>query len=366
VQIKAAVALAPNTPFEYRELSLEAPRANEILVKIAGSGICHTDLVFRDQFLPYPLPAVFGHEGSGTVAAVGSGVTDLVPGDKVVLSFSSCGHCHNCERHIPAYCTTFAPLNFAGMRPDGSATLTSPSGPVAGSFFGQSSFATHALAERRNVVKVETKTPIELLGPLGCGIQTGAGAVMQSLACEAGSSIVIFGGGSVGLAAVMGAAVQNCATIILCEPMAKRRALGLELGATHVIDPKAGDVVEAVRAIVPTGVAYAVDTSGVVAVMNQAIACLGAMGSLGLVGVPPSATDELSFNITHVLTSGLTIKGIIEGDSDPAMFIPRLVALHDQGRFPFDRLIATYPMAQINAALEAQHRGECVKAVLIP
>lgn len=366
MQIKAAVATAPQQPFDIREVTLEAPRPGEVLVRIAGAGVCHTDIVFRDQFLPYPLPAVFGHEGAGIVEAVGSEIKDLKPGDKVVLSFSSCGHCPSCEHDIPAYCEGFGPLNFAGMRPDGSTPLTEQGVRIAGAFFGQSSFASHALADRRNVVKVDTAAPIELLGPLGCGIQTGAGTVMRSLACKAGSSIVVFGGGSVGLAAVMGAVVQGCGTIILFEPMARRRELALELGATHAFDPRGCDVVETVRGIVPAGVDYAVDASGIVAVMQQAIACLGPMGALGLVGVPPSATSELAINITQVITSGLTIKGVIEGDSDPATFIPELIKLHDEGKFPFDRLIKTYPLADINKAIEAQHHGDCVKVVLIP
>lgn len=366
MQITAAIATAPQQPFEIRGVTLEAPRPGEVLVRIAGAGVCHTDIVFRDQFLPYPLPAVFGHEGSGVVEAVGSDINDLKTGDKVVLSFSSCGHCPSCEHDIPAYCRDFGPLNFAGMRPDGTTPLSDKGARIAGAFFGQSSFASHALAERRNVVKVDTSTPVELLGPLGCGIQTGAGTVMRSLACKAGSSIIVFGGGSVGLAAVMGAVVQGCKTIILFEPMASRRELALELGATHAFDPRACDVVETVRSIVPSGVDYAVDASGIVGVMQQAIACLGPMGTLGLVGVPPSATSELPINIAQVITSGLTIKGIIEGDSDPATFIPELIKLHDEGKFPFDRLIKTYPLADINKAIEAQHHGECIKVVLIP
>jgi len=365
----AAVARLPKGDFTVESVALDAPRAGEVLVKIAGVGLCHTDLIFRDQFVPYALPAILGHEGSGVVEAVGEGVTGLAIGDRVVLGFSSCGACPRCEDGLPSYCQNFVPLNYAGMRlEDGSTACCAGRERVGTHFFGQSSFATHAITRARNVVKVgETSAPLELLGPLGCGFQTGAGGVMRSLACHKGSTIAVFGGGPVGLAAVMGAVIQGCSTIILVEPMAARRTAGLDLGATHVIDPRAADnLAETLRAIVPAGLDYAFDTSGVVPVIEAGIAALGSHGAIGLVGVPKNPEDSISVNIAALMTPGLRIIGIIEGDSDPQTFIPELLAHHAGGRFPFDRLIKTFKLAEINEAVAAQARGECIKAVLIP
>jgi aryl-alcohol dehydrogenase len=238
---------------------------------------------------------------------------------------------------------------------------------VSSHFFGQSSFATLAVTRARNVVKVgDTALPLELLGPLGCGFQTGAGAVMRSMACPAGSSLIVFGGGPVGLAAVMAGRIQGCSTIILVEPIAARRAIGLEFGATHVIDPAAGDLAAAIRAILPLGVDYALDTSGNVGVIETGLANLAPHGMIGLVGVPKDMTAAISVNIAALMTPGLRIIGIIEGDSTPQDFIPELLAHHAAGNFPFDRLIQTFPLAEINEAIAAQARGECIKVVLVP
>jgi aryl-alcohol dehydrogenase len=364
----AAVARIPKGDFSIEPVSVEAPRAGEVLVKIAGVGLCHTDLIFRDQFAPYTLPAVLGHEGSGIIEALGEGVTGLAVGDKVVLGFSSCGDCPRCDEGLPSYCRSFVPLNYAGVRlEDGSTACCSGDERIGSHFFGQSSFASHAITRARNVVKVgDNAAPLELLGPLGCGFQTGAGGVMRSLACHKGSTIAIFGGGPVGLAAVMGAVIQGCSTIILVEPMPARREVALELGATHVIDPAAGDLTEALRAIVPEGLDFAFDSSGVVSVIEAGLAALGSHGAIGLVGVPKEPTDSISVNISALMTPGLRIIGIIEGDSDPQSFIPELLAHHAAGRFPFDKLIRTFKLEQINEAIAAQARGECIKVVLLP
>ncbi|AXB79606.1 NAD(P)-dependent alcohol dehydrogenase [Novosphingobium sp. P6W] len=363
----AAIAREAYGDFTIEPVDLAEPRAGEVRVRIAGVGLCHTDLIARDQFIPIRLPAVLGHEGSGIVDAVGEGVSKVTVGDRVVLGFSSCGHCPRCEEHLPSYCREFPALNYAGARGDGTTAISIDGAPVSANFFGQSSFAAHAVTHERNLVRIEAQdVPLELLGPLGCGFQTGAGGVMRSLACPAGSSIAIFGGGPVGLAAVMGAVVQECATIILVEPFAARRAMALELGATHVIDPAQGEVGAAIRTILPDGVEFAFETSGREAVVETALASLSSHGLLGLVGVPPRPESSLSINLASLITYGHRIHGIVEGDSDLQTFIPQLVELYREGRFPFDSLIRTYPLAQINEAVAAQLSGECIKAVLIP
>jgi aryl-alcohol dehydrogenase len=365
MKIKAAVAPAAGARFQIETVDLDEPREGEILVRIVGVGLCHTDLVARDGLFPFQLPAVLGHEGSGVVERVGSAITKVRPGDKVVLSFRSCGACPRCARGEPAYCHQLPMLNFIGMRPDGSTSVRLDGVPVASNFFAQSSFATYALAYERNVVKVAPDAPIEILGPLGCGVQTGAGGIMRSLACEAGSSVLILGAGAVGLSAVMGAVVQGCGTIIVLEPHEERRKLALGFGATHALDPKAGALPEQVRAILPDGVNYAFDTTGLPAVVEATLLSLAPRGVLGLVGVPPAGAEMFSVATSNLMTFGHAIRGIIEGDSDPDTFIPELVRLNAEGRFPFDKLIKTYPLSAINEAIDDQHHGKCVKVVLL-
>ncbi|AYN37264.1 NAD(P)-dependent alcohol dehydrogenase [Streptomyces albus] len=351
--------------FKLETVSLEPPAADEVLVEIAGVGLCHTDVAVAQGHLPFPLPGVLGHEGSGTVAAVGSDVRKVVVGDRVTLSFNSCGACAQCAKDSPAYCHQFMPLNFGGVRADSSSSLSRGGTALGGNFFGQSSFATHALANARNVVKVPDSAPLSLLGPLGCGVQTGAGAVLNSLDVDPGSSLIVTGAGPVGLSAVLAAVVRELSPIIVVEPVAQRRTLALSLGATHAIDPAEGPVSEQVRAIIPDGADYAVDTTALIPVLDQLLLSLSNHATLGTVGVPADPTAALPLNLIQSQVTGLTFKAIVEGDSDPDTFIPELLALHEAGRFPFDKLITTMPFSQINEAIAAQHRGDAVKVVLV-
>lgn len=364
MKIQAAVTAGPAKPFEIQDLEIEDPREDEILVRIVGVGVCHTDLVFKDAGL-IPAPAVLGHEGSGIVERIGSKVRKVAPGDRVALSFRSCGTCPRCKSHDPAYCHTMPQLNYIGMRLDGSKAISHNGQAVGSNFFGQSSFATLALAYERNVVKVPAGLPLELMGPLGCGIQTGAGSIMRSLACPPGSSLLITGGGAVGLSAVMGAKIQRCATIIVVEPHEGRRKLALEFGATDVIDPKAApDLVAAVRTIKPIGVDFAFDTTGIPEVQQAVMKALAPKGVFGIVGITPPGTP-LPGDVNQAMTFGHSVKGIIEGDSDPDEFLPELMEHYRAGRLPFDRMVKTFPFAKINEAIAAQHHGDCVKVVLL-
>lgn len=367
MQTRAAVARGAGQDFAIETLEVEGPRAGEVLVEIVGVGLCHTDLVFRDQFVPYPVPAVLGHEGAGIVRAVGEGVDGIEVGDTVVLSFGSCGHCAQCNAELPSYCRDFAPLNYAGARSDGSTAYRDDDGPVASHFFLQSSFAGHAIAAARTVVKVDADIDtLRILGTLGCGFQTGAGSVLRSFDCPPGSSLAIFGAGPVGLAAVMAAKDRGCAPLVVIEPDAARRDMARELGATHVLDPLAGDAAAALREILPHGFNFALETSGREDAMAAAFDVLASHGLLGLVGVPRQADVALPLNVASMITFGRRVIGIVEGDSDPATFIPELIAMYREGRFPFDRLVTLYPMDRINEAVADQAAGRCIKAVLCP
>ncbi|NGO08925.1 NAD(P)-dependent alcohol dehydrogenase [Streptomyces sp. HC44] len=364
MRITAALTETKGAPFTLAPLDLDDPRRGEVVVKIVSSGVCHTDLIVRDQWYPVPLPAVLGHEGAGVVEAVGDGVTSVAPGDHVVLSFSSCGGCRTCVQGRPAYCDLFFAHNFAGSRPDGSTPLHRESGDdVHGVFFGQSSFATYALAAERNVVKVDPSVPLELLGPLGCGIQTGAGGVLNSLKPPAGSSIAVFGAGSVGLSAVMAAVVAGCTTIVAVDLNTQRLELAKELGATHVINDAEGDTVERLRDLTGgLGVDYTVEATAVPAVLRQAVDALNQGGTCGLIGAAALGT-EVSLDMSSLLF-GRVVRGIVEGDSVPQLFIPKLVDLYRQGRFPFDKLIKSYAFEDINEAVEDAEKGTTLKAVL--
>jgi aryl-alcohol dehydrogenase len=365
-RIQAAVVRHRSGPFYVEPVDLDDPRDDEVLVQIHGTGVCHTDLVVRDQVFPTPLPAVLGHEGAGVVVALGSKVTKVVPGDHVVLTYASCGRCANCQRGLFGYCPDLYGHNFSGARPDGTSPCCSAAGErLSGWFFAQSSFGDHALAQQRNVVKIPKDVPLEIMGPLGCGIQTGAGAVINALKPGAGSSIAVFGAGSVGLAAIMAAKVVGCTTVIAVDLHGPRLELARELGATHAVNAREADPVEAIRALTGgEGVQYTLECTGLPKVVRQACDSLRLTGVCGVIGVAPLGT-EVALDMNGLLF-GRTVRGIIEGDSIPDVFIPQLVALWQQGRFPFDRLIRFYPLAEINEAVAASERGEVLKAVVRP
>jgi aryl-alcohol dehydrogenase len=364
LDVKVAVVRQAGAPFQIESVQMDDPQAGEVLVKIVAVGICHTDMYAQSLAgLAFPAPIVLGHEGAGVVEKVGAGVTKVQPGDHVVLTFNSCGRCLNCEDGAPAYCQNFPVLNMAGVRADGSTTMRQNGTPIHGGFFGQSSFGTYAIAYERNVVKVPKDVPIELLGPLGCGLQTGAGSIMNAMRPEIGSSIAIFGTGAVGMAAIMAARAVGCGMIIGVDVKPSRLALARELGATHVINAAEVDPVQAIRELTGGGVRYSFEATGIVKVMRQAVDVLVQRGVCGVVGLPaPQA--ELPLDANHLLF-GRTVRGIIEGESVPDIFIPALIELYKQGRFPFDKLIRQFPFEQINEAMHASESGEVLKPVLV-
>ncbi|MEU8118482.1 NAD(P)-dependent alcohol dehydrogenase [Spirillospora sp. NPDC049024] len=364
MQIEAAVLRAADAPYTIESLDLADPGPGEVLVKVAGAGMCHTDMLGRIPGDLITKPVVLGHEGSGVVEAVGPGVTGLTVGDHVVMSFDSCGTCDNCRAAKPGACPQMTALNMLAMPLDGTPRATGPGGePVHTRWFGQSSFASHALGTARNVVPVTRDVPLDVLGPLGCGVQTGAASVLISLGVRAGDSVAVFGAGAVGLAAVMAARVAGASMIVAVDLHESRLDLARELGATHTLNGADDDIAGRIRAISGgEGVQYALDSTAVPEVVSTAVASLRTTGVCGLVGVG-AAEYRLDANL---LLMGRTVKGIIEGDAVPHTFIPRMIELWRQGRFPFDRLVATYPLAQINEAEADTTSGKVVKPVLIP
>lgn len=361
LEVIAAVARQPGADLSLETLALEEPRADEICVRVVATGVCHTDVVARNQQLPVPLPVVLGHEGAGIVEKVGSAVSKVAVGDHVVMTFNSCGHCPSCQDHAQSYCHHFVPMNFFSARVDGSSALWAGNERVHSNFFGQSSFATHALCTERNVVKVPADVPLELLGPLACGIQTGAGAVLNALRPQAGQSLAVFGVGGVGLSAIMAARLVGAGTIIAVDLHDSRLELASKLGATHVINGGREDAKEAILAATGYGVDFALDTTGSARIVRQAVDSLAPRGVCGIVG---ASSQDVSLNMTELMTAGRSIRGIIEGDSTPDILIPRLIELYRQGRFPFDRLVRFYPFDQINQAIHDAEQGKAIKAIV--
>jgi aryl-alcohol dehydrogenase len=351
-------------PFTLTDVELDEPRANEALVRIVAAGLCHTDLGVASGGLPFPLPGVLGHEGAGIVEAVGADVTGVAPGDHVVLSFTSCGSCRNCRDGHPAYCATWLPLNLlGGRRADGSATISRDGTPLGGHFFGQSSFAERALVDERSLVKVDPDVPLESLAPLGCGVQTGVGAVWKVLEPQSGSSIVVLGAGAVGLSAVMAARLTPATTVIAVDKVGERLELARELGATHTVNAGEADIAEAVLELTGgEGADGIVETTGSVAVLRKGADMLAPRGTLVVVGAPPFGS-EVALDV-NALLPGRRVVGLTLGDSETQTDIPTLVQLVRDGRLPLDRLIGYYSFADIDQAVRDMSAGKTIKPVL--
>ncbi|MFB4316283.1 NAD(P)-dependent alcohol dehydrogenase [Actinomadura sp. 21ATH] len=357
MRVTAAVLDRPGEPFALRDVELAPPRPDEVLVRLTAVGICATDLEFA-TFTEGP--AVLGHEGAGTVEAVGDRVAGLAPGDPVVLSFTSCGGCRPCLTGSPAYCLSFDALNFSGRRPDGSSAVSLDGTEIDAHFLGQSSFADHVVAPARAVVPVGKDADLALAGPFGCGFQTGAGGVLNVLRPAPGSSIAIFGAGAVGVAAIAAAALSGCSTVAAVDLNPERLATARALGATHGVTG-GGGAAEELRSIAPDGFDFALDTTGRADVLRTAVEALAPLGRCGVIGVGPS--EEMSFDWRSVL-NGRTITGIIGGGAVPQVFVPELLRLNAAGRFPVDGIVTRFPFEEIGAAVAAVKGGAVGKAVL--
>lgn len=362
IRFSAAVLRAYESPFAVEEVVLTTgPARDEVLVRIAGCGMCRTDLAVRRSAGRSPLPAVLGHEGSGVVVQTGGPETGLDVGDHVVLSFDSCGRCRNCTGAAPAYCDSFAALNLFGGRTEHAARFTDATGDaLAPRWFGQSAFAEYAVVPARNVVRVDPALPLALLGPLGCGFLTGAGAALNTFGAGPGDTLAVFGAGAVGLAAVMAATAGGAVTVAV-DSHPQRLLLAERFGA-RPLHAATADLPERIRRLTDGGAQYALDTTGSARLINEALRALRPTGHLALVArlhtplpLEPGTLDR-----------GRRISHLCEGDAVPALLIPRLTGLWQAGRFPFDQLIRTYPLADVNEAERDCDAGRVVKPVLLP
>ncbi|TMJ27708.1 MAG: NAD(P)-dependent alcohol dehydrogenase [Alphaproteobacteria bacterium] len=363
MQITAALARERFGPFSIERLTLCEPRADELLVKIVASGMCQTDQHGRDGYYNTPLPAVFGHEGAGVVEAVGNAVTRFAPGDHVVISFPWCGTCANCKRRMESHCLNNFALKMHGTRPDGSTLMSRDGEPVYSAFFQQSSLATYAIANERYAVNVRKDAPLELLGPFACSGQTGAGAVLNSMAPEPGDAFAVFGVGAVGLSALMAAKIAGCDPIIAVDIHDRRLALARELGATHALNNSSQrDAVAEIRKITGHGTRFSLETSAQPAVLRQAVDALMPAGTCVLLGSARAGT-QVSLEMPF-LQFGRTVRGVIQGESHPSELIPKLVDFLMQGVLPIEKMVTFYPLAEINRAARESNDGTSIKPVL--
>lgn len=360
-RIRAAVCPGGGAPPVIEELFLADPAPDEVVLRIEAAGVCHTDLEVS-RWTPHP--RVLGHEGAGIVIETGSAVRDLAPGDRVLATFASCGACPNCSDDRPAYCFNGPELNFEGRRSVAEPAITRPDGtPVAAGFFQQSSFATHALATARNCVAIPEAIAFAPAAPLGCSIQTGAGAVFAQIGARAQRPLLVIGAGAVGLAAVMAGRIMGCAPIVVVELRNDRRQLALDLGATHLIDGADENWPVQVREITDGGALAALDSAGLQATFEGALAALRLGGTLGVVNLPgpfgehvrhPGGMDFLTKSIV----------GVVEGDSVPGRLLPRLINLFKAGELPIDRIIKPYRFADIARAFSDAAAKTVIKPVL--
>lgn len=360
MRIRAAVARA-GAPLRIEDCELAEPGAHEVAVVVEACGICHTDLSAHDGAYGTPLPAVLGHEGVGRISALGAGVRGFAVGDRVLMSFGACGECPACRERTPGYCRHAHQFNLLGRRLDGSSPISVDGRPITGHFFGQSSFATHAVAAATNLVKLDEDLPAAAMVPLACGVQTGVGAVVHVLEAGPGDSLAVFGCGTVGLAAVMAAKIVGCARVVAVDRRADRLALALGLGATHTVDTARPEGEAALGEL--RGLTLAFDSTGSPALLAAALAALRSRGRLVLAGLSPKGAT-LALDPNRLMAGGRTLRGTVEGDADPPTFIPRMIAWYRQGSLPVDRLVTTYPFERIDAAVADMRAGRAIKPVL--
>ncbi|GLA67591.1 hypothetical protein AtubIFM54640_011259 [Aspergillus tubingensis] len=368
---------------QFAPVVLDAIRDDEVLVEVHATGVCHTDIACIEGKLPAAYPCVLGHEGAGVVLEIGRTITDISRGDKVLLSYNFCGSCSQCDAGHPAYCENMLALNFGGKRLDGTRTMQLASNTatstedtndadkdaIYANFFGQSSFSRVALVSRASVCVVASDIPLALFAPLGCSLQTGAGAVLNTLDVREGSTVAVFGVGAVGLSAIMAAArLRKARTVIAVDLDVKRLAIATEMGATHTVlaGCKDGeDVLQQIQDISApaNGVAYAVDCSGVPGVIETMLDALGTRGRAASVGAPAPG-KRAGVDVFGHLTNGKEYVGCHQGSSVSKEMLPYLLEQHRKGEFPLERMITYYPVEEYQRALDDLKCGRAIKAVL--
>jgi alcohol dehydrogenase len=352
-------------PMALEDVELGAPRAGELLVRVEAAGVCHSDISVVDGSRVRPLPMALGHEAAAVVEEVGAGVQDVKPGDHVVLTFvPSCGRCVECSSGRPALCLPAMAANGAGTLLHGPSLLRDAKGAPIHHHLGVSGFARHAVIARESAVVVPRDVPLPIAALFGCAVLTGAGAVLNTASVRAGQSVAVFGLGGVGLAAVMGAAVVGAYPIVAVDPVDAKRALALELGATHAFRPDEAE--KAVKDLTGGGAEVGFEAAGVPAVLEAAFRATRRGGTTVAMGLPHPA-KTLTLPALAFAGEGRTLVGSYMGSAAPQRDVPRYMSLWKAGRMPVDRLrSATMQLDRINEAFESLAAGNAVRQVLLP
>lgn len=364
-QMGAAVPYASSRPLAIRTIDLDPPGRDEVLIKVAAAGLCHSDLSVVNGDRPRPMPMALGHEGSGVVVEVGEGVTDLVPGDHVVIVFvPSCGHCIPCAEGRPALCEPGAAANGVGTLLSGERRLHHD-GHDVNHHMGCSIFAEHAVVSRRSLVKVDPEIPLEEAALFGCAVLTGVGAVVNTAEMRAGTTCAVIGLGGVGLAAVLGAYAAGASTIVAVDLSPAKLEEAKKLGATHTIDAKDPDAKEKIRAITRGGVDYAFEFAGAIRAFELAYGITRRGGMTVTAGLPPPGAN-FGLPVVNLVAEERTIKGSYIGTCVPSRDVPRYMALYRQGRLPVQKLLSgRLSLDEINAGFDKLHDGSAVRQVVV-
>ncbi|WP_134681069.1 zinc-dependent alcohol dehydrogenase family protein [Paracoccus ravus] len=355
---------AQTRPLTISELDLAPPRQGEVLVRIAAAGLCHSDLSVINGDRPRPVPMVLGHEGAGIVEALGDGVSDLSPGDRVVFVFvPSCGHCAPCQSGRPALCEPAAAANGKGELLGGGTRLSRDGQPVH-HMTGVASYATHAVISRRSLVRIDSDVPLHIAALMGCAVLTGAGAVFNMGAVHPGNRTAVIGLGGVGLAAILGAVAAGAETIVAVDTLDAKLAVAKEFGATHCFDAKDPDLIEKVREATQGGVDAALEFAGSARALESAFALTRRGGTTISAGLTnPSAV--LNISPLTLVAEERSLRGSYLGSGVPARDIPRFLRLFERGKLPVEKLMThRIRLDEINEGFDRLHLGEAVRQVI--
>ena len=361
----AAPPYAQSRPLTIAMVDLAPPGRGEVLVKIAAAGLCHSDLSVINGDRPRPLPMALGHEAAGIVESLGEGVTDLQPGDHVVVVFvPSCGHCAPCAEGRPALCEPGAAANGSGTLLSGARRLTRDGAPL-NHHLGCSVFAEYATVSRHSLVKIDPEVPLEEAALFGCAVLTGVGAVVNTAQVRAGASVAVIGLGGVGLAALIGAHAAGARQIVAIDLEDDKLELARTLGATHVVNARTPDAAETVRALTSGGVEFAFEFAGSIPALELAYRMTRRGGTTVTAGLPPS-TAVLPLPAVSLVAEERTLKGSYIGTCVPSRDIPRYLALYRQGRLPVDRLLTgRLTLDEINHGFDLLHQGKAIRQVIV-
>ncbi|GLI23082.1 alcohol dehydrogenase [Xanthobacter flavus] len=372
MKIKAAVLrsmgaqmpYAQSQPLHIEEVELDRPGRDEVLVKIAAAGLCHSDLSVINGSRPRPMPMAIGHEAAGVVVEAGDGVDDLKPGDHVVMVFMpSCGHCQPCSQGRPALCEPGAVANGKGELLTGAIRLHEGEETIH-HHLGCSAFADHAVVSRRSLVRIDKDIPLDVAALFGCAVLTGVGAVVNTARVQAGETVAVVGLGGVGLAAVLGALAAGAARVVAVDLSPEKLQLAKDLGATGVVDARAPDAIEQVRALTGDGADFVFEFAGSARALENAYKMTKRGGTTVTAGLPPPDA-VLPVNIVSLVAEERTVKGSYIGTCVPVRDVPRYIELYKAGRLPVDRLMSgRIPLEDINEGFDRLHDGSVVRLVV--